>query len=227
MAVAIGSQAPCVANLAGERRRAASFPSRRTTRSMKLAQHMRLTRSVLWHFPSQPSIERCSLSEGAQLERLEGTVLTLLSGASAEIRYAITCDSSWKTRTCSVEIATPGSVRHIELEADDRSSWVLNRERVPQFDGIVDVDLGFSPCTNTLPIRRLGLDVGQASRISVVWLRFPALDLVRSEQVYARLSDRLYRYESGTGDFSAEIEVDALGIVTRYGDFWREVVPKG
>jgi hypothetical protein len=29
--------------------------------------------------------------------------------------------------------------------------------------------------------------------------------------------------ESGTGDFRADLEVDAAGIVTRYGSYWREI----
>lgn len=187
---------------------------------------MDLIRSVLWHFPDLPSMERCRLSENAQYKRIEGAVLTLVSKAPAEIRYVVTCDSWWKTLSCSVAIQTPESTRTIELEANERRFWMLNGERAPEFDGIMDVDLGFSPCTNTLPILRLGLEVGQAARIPVVWLRFPGLEIVRTEQVYTRVGEAVYRYESGTGDFSAEIEVDALGIVTRYGDFWREVVSR-
>lgn len=35
------------------------------------------------------------------------------------------------------------------------------------------------------------------------------------------LSDKSYRFESG--DFTAILETDAHGVVTRYGDLWREI----
>lgn len=172
-------------------------------------------------------MERCTLVEDAGLERLEGTVLTLLDGDPVEIHYSVTCDPAWRTRSCAVGIETRGSNKTIRLEVDEPGSWTHDGVRVSEFDGATDVDLGFSPCTNTLPIRRLALAVGQRARIAVVWLRFPELDLVRSEQVYTRLSESAYRYESATGDFRADLEVDDHGIVTRYGDYWREIVASG
>jgi len=186
---------------------------------------MRLIRSVLWCSPALPSMERCSLREGPDGRRLEGTVLTLLDAGPAEIRYAVTCDRSWRTRKCSVHVDHPDGARRIELEADETGSWSRDGVRVDEFEGIADADLGFSPCTNSLPIRRLALAIGEEVRISVVWLRFPELDLLSSDQVYTRIAENLYRFESGAGEFRAMIETDELGIVTHYGDLWREVRP--
>jgi hypothetical protein len=94
--------------------------------------------------------------------------------------------------------------------------------RVDAFEGITDADLGFSPCTNTIPIRRLAPAIGEEVRITVVWLRFPEFDLLPSEQAYTRIGENRYRFERGA-DFRAVIETDGPGIVTRYGDLWREV----
>jgi hypothetical protein len=84
----------------------------------------------------------------------------------------------------------------------------------------VDVDLGFTPSTNLLPIRRLSLAVGAEASIRAAWLRFPGLELEPLEQVYRRESEHRYRYESGGGRFAAELEVDEFGLVARYGDYW-------
>lgn len=187
---------------------------------------MRLIRSVLWCSPALPSMERCSLREGPDHWCLEGTVLTLLDACPAEMRYALTCDRSWRTRTCSVHVDHRGRARRIELEADETGSWFRDGMRVDEFEGSADADFGFSPCTNTLPIRRLAPAIGEEVRISVVWLRFPELDLLPSDQVYTRIAENLYRFETGAGDFRAMIETDKLGIVTHYGDLWREIRPK-
>jgi hypothetical protein len=184
-------------------------------------------RSILWHFPDLPSIEHCILREGADEKNLEGTVLTLVDGLPGEIRYELTCDREWRTRRCFVHIATASGERAIRLVADGQGRWEWDGAALPEVEGVLDVDLGFSPCTNTVAIRRLDLEVGDARRLAVAWLRFPGLDLLRAEQVYTRLAPNVYRYDSGSGDFTATLDIDDHGLVTRYGDFWREVTRYG
>ena len=72
-------------------------------------------------------------------------------------------------------------------------------------------DLNFSPLFNTLPLLD-GLE--QATDFVMSFVVVPSLEVVRSEQRYEPLGDRLVRYSSG--DFMAEIEFDADGFVTRY-----------
>jgi hypothetical protein len=90
--------------------------------------------------------------------------------------------------------------------------------------GCVDVDLNFSPSTNTLPIRRLQLAVGQTAGVRAAWLRFPSFELEPLEQTYARIAQEVYRYESSGGSFVADVTVDAQGLVIDYGE-WSRMVP--
>jgi hypothetical protein len=87
-------------------------------------------------------------------------------------------------------------------------------------EGCVDVDLNFSPSTNTLPIRRLDLEVGQSVQLRAAWLRFPSFKIEPLEQSYTRVGANLYRYESAGGRFVASVEVDAMRLVTEYGEIW-------
>jgi hypothetical protein len=89
--------------------------------------------------------------------------------------------------------------------------------------GLVDVDLGFSPVTNTLPIRRLEPAIGEVVAVTAAWVRFPELTIEPLPQRYVRLAERRYRYESAGGAFVAEIEVDDLGLVTTYEGGWRRI----
>ena len=91
----------------------------------------------------------------------------------------------------------------------------------PHFGACADIDLGWTPATNTIPIRRLKLEVGETSSITAVWVRFPELDVVRNEQRYTRLASDRWRYQSGDYDF--ELVTDAAtGLVLVYGgDLWR------
>ncbi|MEV4344939.1 putative glycolipid-binding domain-containing protein [Actinoplanes sp. NPDC049596] len=86
--------------------------------------------------------------------------------------------------------------------------------------GAFDVDLGGSPLTNTLPVRRLGLhraqgaDVGVAHRLNVAWVLLPSLEVVQADQIYTALPDGRIRYASET--FSADLTIDDDGFVTDY-----------
>jgi hypothetical protein len=83
--------------------------------------------------------------------------------------------------------------------------------------GAFDVDLGGSPLTNTLPIRRLGLlkaEPGVAHRISAAWMLVPSLEVVQADQIYTSLGDNRIRYASET--FSADLTVDDDGFVIDY-----------
>jgi hypothetical protein len=87
--------------------------------------------------------------------------------------------------------------------------------------GCTDLDLNFSPSTNLLPIRRLNLEIGQEAEVKAAWLRFPSFELEPLFQVYRRLGESVFRYESGGGSFIAHLEVDASGFVTNYPGLWQ------
>lgn len=86
----------------------------------------------------------------------------------------------------------------------------------------VDVDLGFTPATNTLPIRRLALAVGETRPVRSAWLRFPELRIEALEQTYTREAERVFRYRALVDGepFTARLETDAFGRVLRYEGLW-------
>lgn len=85
-----------------------------------------------------------------------------------------------------------------------------------------DVDLGISPSTNTLPIRRLRLGVGQEANLRVAWVRFPQLEVDAGVQRYKHIAKNRWRYSSE--GFTADLSVDDDGLVVTYGDdLWRQV----
>ncbi|HEV3459606.1 MAG TPA: putative glycolipid-binding domain-containing protein [Thermoanaerobaculia bacterium] len=89
--------------------------------------------------------------------------------------------------------------------------------------GCLDVDLAFTPSTNILPLRRLGLAAGESREVTAAWLRFPELTVEPLPQRYTRLDERRVLYESRGGAFTAELEVDELGLVVRYPPLWERV----
>jgi hypothetical protein len=92
-----------------------------------------------------------------------------------------------------------------------------------ELTGVMDVDISVTPATNTLPIRRLSLDIGDTAPVDAAWIRVPDMIIERLPQQYTRTSDFHYRYESGNGAFTAVLEVDDAGVVVRYGDLWERI----
>jgi hypothetical protein len=98
---------------------------------------------------------------------------------------------------------------------------------VPDLSGTVDIELGFTPATNTLPIRRLALEIGESARVRSAWLRFPELRLEPLEQMYTRQAERRFRYRSLVDGelFVARLDTDMFGWVVRYEGLWEAEEP--
>jgi hypothetical protein len=109
----------------------------------------------------------------------------------------------------------------LDLAADEGRHWQLNDVQCPAVAGCLDIDLSFSPATNLLPIRRLGLSVAGAADVRAAWLGFPTLALEPLDQLYERIGPTTYRYATADGQFRRELEVNAAGFVTQYPGLWR------
>ena len=175
--------------------------------------------AVVWRFLPHPGHEHARLSRIDGLWRLAGSAVFAHASAPCRLDYEVHCDEGWKTLRAAVEGWIGGRRVEMEMAADD-GRWTRGGDPCPDVDECVDADLGFSPSTNLLPIRRLGLDVGESAVVRAAWLRFPDLSFRPLDQRYTRTGDRTWRYESGGGAFTADLEVDAAGMVRRYGDVW-------
>ncbi len=148
--------------------------------------------------------------------RVRGTVLTHQATRPIELRYEVAVDPAWATTDVEVLVTVAGG-RPRKLEELGRV--LSGTERPPAYHDCVDVDLSFTPGTNTLPIRRLGLEIGEEAEIHVAWLVWPELTLQRVRQRYTRLAEDRYRYRQD--EFEAELTVDRQGLVLEYEGLWR------
>jgi len=174
--------------------------------------------AVLWQ-SSEGGSDLCVLEQTGRNWRLRGTVLAAAGKEPVEIRYRIDASPTWVTEDVEVLVAFAGG--------DPREPFELGglwsgKERPPELEDCADVDLGFTPATNTLPIRRLRLEVGEETEVTAVWLRWPELRVERAVQRYARLAKDRYRFSQE--DFRAELVVDDQGLVVDYEGLWRAVV---
>jgi len=177
--------------------------------------------SGLWRWLQGAGLERFELVRAADGWIFRGTILTLAAGTAAEARYEIVCDRSFRTRRANVSVRDVTGEHALQI-ATENGQWYENGRENKTVVGALDIDLGWSPSTNTLPIKRLKLEIGQTSgEFIAAWVRFPELTLQPLPQEYIRLTDRQYRYSSRSGAFVANLLVDDDDLVLDYEGFWQ------
>jgi len=176
-----------------------------------------------WRDWSGKGIEHLVLREVPEDIVAEAVILGATDHEVFAARYRIVCDKSWRVR--KVEIGRIGDGDAVELESDGAGNWIDGSARpLPQLASAIDIDISVTPFTNTLPIRRLGLQVGQSADILTVYVQLPGLTVATDRQRYTCLEpDRRYRYESLDSDFTRDIEVDDHGLVVTYPGLFRRV----
>lgn len=177
--------------------------------------------TVLWRRIDMPGHEVSALTELPNGWRLSGVAVLAHEKRPCRMEYDIECDAAWRTRRVRIRGHVASTPVALDLTRDDASAWSADGALVSSLQGCLDVDLGFSPSTNLLPVRRLGLAVGAHAAVRAVWVRFPELTLEVLEQTYTRTGAATYRYESAGGAFQRELSVNADGFVLEYPDFWR------
>ena len=200
--------------------------------------------SLLWERRDTTGVEHALVDPRSGLYA-RGTAVAV-DPVAYTCRYELRTEPGWATAHLDVTAEGAGWVRSVRLElAADR--WrVITAEQgnldavlsaagharagLPGIEdpdllyGAFDVDLGGSPLTNTLPIRRLGLlkaERGVSHRISAAWVLLPSLEVVQADQIYTPLGDNRIRYASET--FSADLTVDDEGFVIDYPGLARRV----
>lgn len=179
--------------------------------------------TVLWQNLNHPGTDYCRLSSHYDGWQLAGTALLLLDDRPSQVCYQITCDKLWQTRKVEVTVEMESTEQSLRLTVDQAQRWWLAGQELETLRGCRDIDLGSTPATNTLPIRRLKLGVGRRAKVTAAWVQFPTLEIKPLPQRYTRLTELRYRYESGGGTFVTEIEVDEMGLVTHYFDGWKRI----
>ena len=196
-----------------------------------------MPRSLCWQRVDSTGIEHVLFDDRSGLYArgtIVGTDPLAYSGS-----YELLADQEWASARLTINVEGAGWLRSLKLEraagrwhatageqGDLDAALMHEGQARAQLPGVenpdrlvtaLDVDLGYSPLTNTLPIRRLGLRAaatGTQQTVAVAWVLVPSLVVVPAQQTYTVVGLGTIRYSSG--DFSAELTVDGDGFVTHY-----------
>ncbi|BDI22504.1 putative glycolipid-binding domain-containing protein [Herbiconiux sp. L3-i23] len=160
-----------------------------------------------WTGTDPASTERLRLTNGGSL-----LARSEVDRSGTRYRYEVRLDSDWTFR--SLRIAMIGGCA-VTLEHSAECGWVVDGTVRDDLDGAVDIDLVVSPFTNTLPLRRLGLEVGASAEVVVAWVD-DDLNVLPDPQRYTRLGADRVLFESLDSGFSRELLVDPDAFVVDY-----------
>lgn len=190
---------------------------------------MPLPRTVCW-IPvwnaAQPGvgIEHLLLSDG----RADGVVIAVDEEVGPfRLAYRLSWDESWRLREATLSLVDDegGAFRSMRLRSDGDGHWQDGEGRaLVELDGCLDIDIWPTPFTNSFPIRRVPLTIGERREFRMAWVDGTALTVRPQAQAYTRLEERLYRFESLDGSgFTAELPVDEDDLVIDYPALFRRV----
>ena len=149
--------------------------------------------------------------------------LVTLPDGRVDVHYVVRTDDTWNVR--QVLLFRDLDEPDLWLAHDGAGTWgEVNGVQRADLEGCTDIDLGCTPFTNTLPIRRLGLAVGESAEITAAWVDVETLLVVASPQRYTRLDERRWRFEALSSGFVADLDVDEHGLVLDYPDLFRRVL---
>lgn len=185
------------------------------------------TRTVCW----QPTwnAER----EGVGLEHLllsdteASAVVLAFDQATGPFRlaYRLAWGPSWQLRQADLLVDTDQASRALSLRTDGNGQWRDGQNRALEaLDGCLDIDIWPTPFTNSFPIRRAPMAVGERREFRMAWVNAPALTVQSQAQAYTRLAERLYRFENLDGSgFEVDLPVDEDGVVLDYPGLFKRI----
>ena len=172
----------------------------------------------LWRRLDAPGHDACQFEKTPTGYRLAGMAAFMDGGRVCQLKYEILADQAFHTRSAHVAGAVGSREVLLSIRSGRGGKWSVNSSEHPKLAGCIDMDLGFTPATNLLPIRRLALRIGREIRTDTVYLDVPSIKLRVIPQHYQRISRDAYAYESPVHGYRATLQVSRHGAIERYPD---------
>jgi uncharacterized protein len=186
-----------------------------------------MDRTVMWMQWNNLGMEQLHIKNNNAYVAADGVVIGVRDGKPFKLRYQINTDQNWQVQYLKTELLDVNSKR-LTIRSDGKGQWWQDENTpISELKGCSDIDLSATPFTNTLAIRRLGLQPGDSCDLSVVYVAVPEMEIRAVPQRYTCLEINsqggIYRYEALLRKFSVELLVDRDGLVIEYPKTFRRI----
>lgn len=184
---------------------------------------MALRESIRWRSIEHGGLEQLRITEWDDAIKVRSAIVGSVDDTRQGVMYEASLTLDWTFEAILLQ-RTDGVMGVLRRDKD--GEWFdMHAEALPQLGGCIDIDFQMTPFTNTLPIRRAPLAIGEMRRFRMAYIPADTLEPYPDEQIYTRLSERVYRFENGEGAdyFTADITVDENGLVVDYPQLFERV----
>jgi uncharacterized protein len=189
-------------------------------------------RTVAWTKDDPPGSEWCRVELQSDSLRGRGIAIGFVP-VPYRFDYELETTTGWVTTRLVATTEGEGWSRRLELNRSADGTWTAATDAegdlpgdppgcdVTTLAGADDVDLQYSPLTNLMPARRLGLDrVGASADFMMAWVSVPDLAVHADGQRYTIVppGDRgpRARFDAIDQSFAAVIDYDPDGLAVEY-----------
>lgn len=181
--------------------------------------------AILWTCLDKDGHDACRIVRDAAGWTLQGAAVCRQAGQVAHLGYRLHCDPQWSSIRATVDGWVGSRNMGVEIVRTAPGCWLVNGRVEPSLAGLQDIDLGFTPASNTSAIRRLNLKDGETAGCVAVWLDSADWEVKALHQTYRRIHAHAYDYSAPGLDFRATLAVDDFGVVTEYPGLWQAARP--
>lgn len=185
-----------------------------------------MARSAFWKTIHTAGHDAALLRRTGSGWRLDGMAVYAVGGEPAQIRYRLDLHHDWSTRSGFFEGFVGARAVGREIRRDG-ADWTLDGVGQDAVTGASDLDFGFTPATNHPQLRRMALEVGRSRRITVAWLDVDSEALEPLPQIYTRVAESAYDYDSPQDPYRATLGIAPNGFVRTYPGLWEMTGPGG
>ncbi|MGD9890589.1 MAG: putative glycolipid-binding domain-containing protein [Dehalococcoidia bacterium] len=182
-----------------------------------------LHRTVLWLALHAPGAEHVEIRQCPWGYWIDSRMAGVEEGLPVRASYRIDVDAAWSVIGVAAMWSMAGATHRLRLRRSASGEWRDANGPRPDLAGCVDIDIAWTPLTNSLPVRRLGFAVGDRRTIPVAYIAPPDLAVTAVRQQYTRLAPDRWRYEGYPPGFVADITVDGDGLVVNYPNLFQAV----
>lgn len=182
-------------------------------------------RAVCWSPTWSPGFEHIGLEHVILSDNTADSVLLACNekGVPFRLAYVLKWDDLGRLRWADLHVRQGSQARQLGLRSDGEGHWQTKEgQSLARLTGCIDIDIWPTPLTNSFPIWRSQLRVGERREFRMAWVSAPELTVEAKPQAYSRLQERLYLFESLDGSgFQAQLQVDDDDIVLDYPALFR------
>ncbi len=170
---------------------------------------------LLWRGLINKSWEHCSVDERDSGFKIASEIVGNYEGETYMVNYLINTDNQWNIQDFEIRCDIQGEIKRFYGQKNGLD-WLINGQIEPCFAGFNYIDISITPLTNTLPIKRLALNVNESKDINVIYIDILNGSIKPVRERYTKISKDHYRYENLESTFASAILIDRNGIVKTY-----------